>query len=125
MKIEYCPEGGSECPLIRIYGGTAAEFCLLREGIKSLLSSEAIQLDELTGFKSIKGTKLKCHKSMVDKGIYNLKGNEFLCELTAARWKQIIGLLEPFCKDNKRGQFYQWLDETSDIQLLVSIDGHW
>jgi len=44
--------------------------------------------------------------------------------LSQETWEQIAGLIESFCKSGGLSG-YQWLDETSDISLLLSPDGSW
>ncbi len=39
-------------------------------------------------------------------------------------WEQVADLIRPFCEEAKPGN-YQWLDESGDISLLLSVNGQW
>jgi len=57
-----------------------------------------------------------------DKGIQR-KGKEFECVLTKSSLSSISELVGSFAFHPAEG--YEWLDETSDISLLISPDRKW
>jgi hypothetical protein len=59
-----------------------------------------------------------------DLGIESTDNVNFFCDLTLGGYKQMVSLLEPFCKRETTG--YQWLyDVDSSTDLLFSPGGTW
>jgi hypothetical protein len=127
MRLEYLPDGSLESPLIRLYDFDAGEAaCLL--GLVTALSlgsMSRVELEERKEIISVDGCKLALVASTSDKGVVTMnKFSQFECILTRASWANVAGLIEPFCEPGLPNRF-QWLDETSDISLLLSPSGLW
>jgi hypothetical protein len=127
MRLEYLPDGSLDCPLIRLYDFDAATATRLLQLVTSLSdgSMDRIVLDERQEITSVDGCKLVLVVSGSDHGVVRTEtSNEFECVLTQTSWANVAGLIEPFCEAGMSSGF-QWLDQTSDISLLLSPDGLW
>lgn len=125
MKLEYLPEGSDDCPLIRIYEGTIREYKDLVVGIEKLANNTQLSffVNELSGYIPIDGIKLEFIVSDTNKGVKRVSRKNFTCSLTREGWLKVKELVEPFL--NERKNRFQWLDETSNISLLLSDVGAW
>ena len=128
MNIEYIDNGSKDCPLIRLYGDDPDSIQLFIKNIVLLLSGKikSKKINDLKGFNGINQCQVDMQLAPTSKGIIHIKGNNFKCLLSKDDWETVIGLLEPFSKKSKNGK-YQWLNETSNISLLVSTyeNGQW
>ena len=127
MKLEYIADGSPYCPLIRLYEFTDIETSGLRTKIAELAqgSSISIALHDLNFVTPIGDCELILIVADDDQGILASDSDSlFMCMLSQETWEQIAGLIESFCKSGALSG-YQWLDETSDISLLLSPDGTW
>jgi hypothetical protein len=127
MKLEYIADGSPYCPLIRLYEFTDIETSGLRTKIAELAqgSSISIALHDLNFVTPIGDCELILIVADDDQGILASDSDSlFMCMLSQETWEQIAGLIESFCKSGGLSG-YQWLDETSDISLLLSPDGTW
>lgn len=127
MKLEYIADGSPYCPLIRLYEFTDIETSGLRTKVAELAqgSSISIALHDLDFVTPIGGCELILIVADDDQGILASDSDSlFMCMLSQETWEQIAGLIESFCKSGGLSG-YQWLDETSDISLLLSPDGSW
>jgi len=131
VKIEYLHDGSSDCPLIRIYGNEPTLvknlvdiFDRLSEGDR-----ETVALHNLNGFEVIDNLKLFVSLGNKNLGIKPLKErNSFHCILVNETWAQVADLARPFCKRIEDDRIcFQWLDETSEISLLITTSdlGQW
>jgi hypothetical protein len=128
MRLEYLPDGSPDCPLIRLYDFDSKQAEIFRERILALAagSQDAIVVDELPQVEAIDACRLVFKVSRGDRGILRFGAhNQFECLLTQVSWEQVAGLTEPFCEAGDHRGYFQWLDETSNISLLFSTDGHW
>lgn len=127
MRLEYLPDGSVDCPLIRLYDFDAAAATRLLRVVTSLSDGSVgrIILDEQQEIISIDGCKLALVAGGSDHGVVKMTAaNQFECVLTPESWANVAGLIEPFCEPGAFNGF-QWLDETSDISLLLSPKGLW
>ena len=75
-------------------------------------------------FIEARNCSLTLRLSEEDTGITAFSKKSFVCELTLAGYRQMLVLLEPFCKRETKG--YQWLyDVDSSTDLLFSPAGTW
>ncbi len=125
MKLEYLAAGSSECPLIRLYGFDPAEVKKLRQLITALSSESAqeVSLKEKSWIESIGGCDITFRLGKRGEGIRQRGPLNFECVLDSEGWKNVEGLLEPFCELNAGG--YQWLIHSGKISLLLSHNGQW
>lgn len=125
MKLEYLLEGSDDCPLIRLYEGTRQDYKLLVSVIDDLLNGrkESVSVDELVGYNPIGNIKLEFVLSDTNIGIAQSTEDKFKCTLTRERWLKVKHLIVPFLNENE-GK-YQWLEESSNISLLISDTGKW
>lgn len=127
MKLEYIADGSPYCPLIRLYEFTDIETSGLKTKVAELAqgSSISIALHDLNFVTPIGDCELILIVADDDQGILASDSDSlFMCMLSQETWEQIAGLIESFCKSGGLSG-YQWLDETSDISLLLSPDGTW
>lgn len=127
MKLEYIADGSPYCPLKRLYEFTDIETAGLKTKVAELAqgSSISIALHDLNFVTPIGDCELILIVADDDQGILASDSDSlFMCMLSQETWEQIAGLIESFCKSGALSG-YQWLDETSDISLLLSPDGSW
>jgi len=128
MKLEYIADGSPYCSLIRLYEFTDIEASGLRTKVAELAqgSSISIALHDLNFVTPIGDCELILIVADDDQGILASDSDSlFMCMLSQETWEQIAGLIESFSKSGGLSGGYQWLDETSDISLLLSPDGTW
>ncbi|QXE91222.1 hypothetical protein KP001_01385 [Geomonas subterranea] len=129
MKIDFIESGSPDCPLLRIYGNEPGSAALLISVFDQLASGHTneVAIHSLPDIESVNGCKLFARLHHEDIGIRKCsEKNTLECLLSSESWTRISGLLEPFTEP-KADVRYQWLDETSDISLLISSSeyGEW
>lgn len=126
MKLEYLPDGSDDCPLSRVYDFDPNQALELQRLVECLAdgSRDNLSVHELPFVTSVDDCQLVFNVGERDLGIANINRNRFSCLLTRASWENIVGLMGPFCIPETSNGF-QWLDETSEISLLLSPDGLW
>ena len=126
MKLEYLPDGGDMCPLVRIYEFDTAGARRLHETFCSLASGslQSVNLAQIMSIVSIDGCRITFTRGARDRGVVQIGDREFEVVLTALGWTHTADLAEPFREGYLQG--YQWLTEQAgDIQLLLSPGGGW
>lgn len=125
MKLEYINDWGNNSPLIRMYNGDQSDYKLLINAIDQLLSKKnrKISIDSLHSFKSINNIRLEFVMTEFNSGLIQIAPHYFQCMLNKAGWTKIKHLILPFLSNGENR--FQWLDETSDISLLLSDSGEW
>jgi len=128
MKIEYIPDGSSDCPLIILYGYEPDVTSRLRGAVLALAEGKvkSVSIHEIDGFDPVDALRLTAIASKRSHGV--LPGdadNDFRWELTPTWWSNVEGLLSPFCTTDEWRNGHQWLDETSNISVLVSAGRAW
>lgn len=129
MKIEYLENSSEDCPLIRIYGKETTAMLTLIDALKELSQNKdkTIALHELPGIESVEGCCLIACDGSVNEGIKKTENdNEFTLTLTSEKWQKVAELAQQVCNSIEKER-YQWLDDTSDISLLLSSSekGYW
>jgi len=127
MKLDYIPDGAVDCPLVRIWGFVPDEASWLHEAVTRLAGgqAESVEVHSAPGVEPINGCRLTLKVGQEDRGVYALLGEDsFECLLRRHKWKQVVDLIRPFCEEAKPG-YHQWLDESGDISLLLSVNGQW
>lgn len=127
IKLDFLPDGAENCPLVRIWGFVPAEARLLHEAVTRLAGgqTESAEVHSLTRMDPIDGCRLTLKVGQEDRGLYALTGeNSFECLLRPHKWEQVADLIRPFCDEARPGTS-QWLDESGDISLLLSVNGQW
>jgi hypothetical protein len=129
MKIEFLETGSLDCPLIRLFAFDTSDLIKLKQSLEKLIGGKlnSFQLDEEDFVASINKCSLLFEKGKADQGIVkDKKIGKFFCILTNQSYQRIVDLLEPFCSEPvQKGGYFQWLDETSNISLLLSLTGTW
>src|SRR5262245_22146529 len=125
MKLEHIANGGHDTPLLRLYDFGRAEASMLRGVVNDLRDGRraAVPLHEIDGIEPVGGCRLTLAAGRRNKGVVEEPAG-FTCTLTNEAWGHVAYLIEPFCERVEPGQF-QYLDETSSITLLLSVDGSW
>jgi hypothetical protein len=125
MKLEYLPDGPDDCGLIRLYDYGSSEVRELRRITGELATGdrERIALNEETWVAPVGGCKLILRRGKRYSGIRQLGLLNFECMLSAGGWKNVEGLLEPFCGSATTG--FQWLTYQGRISFLISHNGRW
>jgi len=130
MNIEYFADGCTECPLILIYGSDPADALNLRLAIERVANGlvDRIAIHELPGYFSINNCGLFLQVGQSDRGVQRLgQAHTFECTLRKDTWLAMIGLVEPFAEADRKnsGSSFQYLNESSNIRLLISTDRAW
>ncbi len=127
MKIEFLSNSSPDCPLIRIYDFDPAAACKLHEVILSLANheTELVAFNELPFVESVGGSRLIGELGNRDKGLLPSVKNpsSFVWILAEEGWKEVAGLIEPFCESGASG--FQWLNSNGGIRILLSPTGNW
>jgi hypothetical protein len=133
MKIEFLDDisDGGRFPhadpnqLVRLYDFDNVQAQLLRQTIQIEIieSKKVIDLATLDFIQAI-NCSLILQISDTDKGITTTNDNNFVCNLTIEKYKEMVFLIEPFCENETNG--YQWLyDLDTPIDFLFSPGGSW
>jgi hypothetical protein len=127
MKIEFLPNGSSDCPLIRIYDFDRTAACQLQDVILSFVShgTRSFAFHELPFMESVGDCCLIGKLGNHEEGVFaDAKNpNSFVWILAEEGWKDVTGLIEPFCKSDANG--FQWLNCRKGIPVLFSPTGKW
>ena len=128
MKIEFLKEGSTDCPLLRIFGNEPSSAAQLAAAFRHLAKrqTEEIAIHELPDFHSVEGCRLYAKVNPEDKGVCQTDNSTFECLLMAETWEKVAELVGPF-SEQLEGNRHQWLNETSEISLLISSNelGKW
>lgn len=111
--------------IVRLYDFDMSQAILFREAIQETIISKntALDLSSLT-FVQIRNCNLILRIGKEDTGIIASGKGNFVCDLTAKGYLQMILLLAPFCLKETNG--YQWLyDVDSPTDFLFSPGGTW
>jgi hypothetical protein len=137
MKIEHLAEGAADCPLIRIFGASVAEFRTLRSAIVALVNgqSTAVEVHALPGFQAVNGEKLTLIVGDGDSGIEQRGMLSFRWMLPRQKWDDVAALIEPFTASARDLARHQWLcgreaswglnDSQIALVLSSSASGQW
>lgn len=123
MKLEYLADGSQDCPLIRLYEFNQAEARSLRNLVRSLATGEAdsVALQGERWAESVGGCKLTLRRGTRNQGVREVDPLNFECVLSSGGWRNVEGLLDPFCDSHTAG--FQWLTREGTVSLLVSQRG--
>jgi hypothetical protein len=124
MRIEYMKDS-SNGPLLRIFDFSNAEVNEFKDLIDKLIAEEVqeVPLHEHCLINPNDNAHLR-FKLGQNQGIRN-KGNEFECVLNKESYSNMVELISSFALHPVEFKGYYFLDETSDISLLISPDGEW
>ena len=125
MKLEFLPSGSPDCPLLRLFAFDHLQATQFRGLCRELATGkrEAFGMPDDFPVDSMAGCRLKMKCAGAPGGIRQISLSAFECVLNQTDWDNIAGLVDPFCKSGAEG--YQWLWETGQISLLLSLDGNW
>ncbi len=123
MQAEFLPEGAPDCPILRLFGFQAADISRLQAVCLSLANGSARQAE--VPAEPVNGCRLTLSAGSMSQGVVRSDQHGlFECVLTPERWEEVAAMLTPFCRSKEESHF-QWLDETSEILLLLSHSGQW
>jgi|GEM_PF-974490 len=128
MKLEFLADGSPDCPLVRIWGFVPAEVCGLHEEVTRLAGGQAelVEVHSLPGVVPIDDCRLTLKVGQEDRGVNALiSENSFECLLRRHKWELVADLIRPFYEEARPRIYYQWLDDSADISLLLSDNGEW
>ena len=129
MYLEFLPDGSIDCPLLIFSPSVPGEAEQLYQALRGIISvSETlVDIDALPFISPVDGCKLSAQVGEQNLGlVLSDTKNHFNWKLTRQSWKDVLGLLYPFTLQDRhddRYTRYQWLDETSNISVLIST-GH-
>lgn len=125
VKLEYIADGAIDTPLIRLYDFGTKEAVELHRLVCDLSAGrqEQVALDGARGIEAVDGCRLVLRVGTRNEGVVR-QGDGFVCTLTASTWRDVAELVQPFCERADRNTF-QYLDDTSEITLILSVDGGW
>lgn len=122
MKIEFLESGASECPLVRLFDFDRMQGEQLMSLVAALAAGTQTEVDLSSFCTPIHNCTLVLVQSNYNRGIVSGTDHQFTCELSRDRWDEIAQLIAPLA-ESVHG--FNWLDNTSDIPLLLSVDGCW
>jgi hypothetical protein len=82
-----------------------------------------VALHDEAWVESVAKCSLNLQRGNRNQGVRPAPAGAFECVLTEEGWRDVEGLLEPFCESGTSG--FQWLTHLGKIALLVSPSGHW
>lgn len=125
MKLEYIADRDVDTPLIRLYNFDSDEAVELYRLVSDLSAGrrEHVALHGTRGFEAVDGCRLVLRVGSRDEGVVRLDDG-FLCTLTPTTWQEVAERVQPFSERANHNAF-QYLDDTSEITLLLSVDGGW
>ena len=111
--------------IVRLYDFDRSQATKFRQILEQTLLIDRKTLDlSSIDFIQPRNCNLYLRLAGEDLGIQSDDGRDFYCDLTTPAYKQMIVLLDPFCKRETKG--YQWLyDVDSPIDFLFSPAGTW
>ena len=123
MKVEYL-KSSQDGPLIRLFDFSSDEVIEMKRLLDKLVDGKikSLPLHEHCNINPQDNCHLTFLPADRDKGIQGKEG-EFKCILTGSSLSSISELIGSFAFSPAEG--YEWLDETSDISLLISPDKRW
>lgn len=123
MKVEYL-KSSQDGPLIRLFDFSEREVREFKYLLDKLVKGEIefLALHEHCNINPKDNCRLTFLPANKDKGIQP-KGEDFECVLTKSSLSSISELVGSFAFSPAEG--YEWLDETSNISLLISPDKRW
>ena len=127
MRVEFLESGAEDCPILRLYDFTPEQLIALQAITAELhIGNNNIgNLFRRLQLQFLGGCSLSFCISDEDRGVIKSKsGLEFTWSLSPLGWQKANYLIGAFREDYCDGK-YQWLDETSDISLLLSESGRW
>ena len=125
MKIEFVKDS-SNGPFIRLFDFSNAEVLEVKKLVDQLAKGtiESLDVHKHANINPIDNCHLTLKIGNESKGISSLGGqNDFVCELNKAGFENMSGLLASFALHPVEKEGFQWLDETSEISLLISPSG--
>ena len=122
MKLDYLHDGSADCPILRLSEFPQSEVTSLGDQTVKLCAGtlDHVTVNSMPGVVTVHGAVLTLVLAAADEGVVRLDGGEFECRLSAGQWIRVAELLEPFCAGSTGSQ---WLDETSNISLLITKSG--
>ncbi len=125
MRSEYLPEGSADCPILKLSHFDEAEATNLRALCLEMASGKGeTQVLRMAVRGDLSVERIIFRLGVNDRGVSKLDApSEFEWVLSAPGWTAAAGLVEPFCGRVETG--YQWLDEHSEISLLLTPGGNW
>ncbi len=136
MYLEFLPDGSIDCPLLIFSPSVPGEAEQLYQALHDMVSVSGTSVDihALPFISSVDGCKLSAQVVEQNLGVVLLNTlgvvlsdtkNHFTWKLTRQSWKDVLELLYPFTLQDRHDGYtrYQWLDETSNISVLIST-GH-
>ena len=111
--------------VVRLYNFDKQEAIQFRDLIQSVIidNNQKLYLTEIAFIES-RNCKLIMGSFKEDEGIFTLDYETFFCALTMDGYKEMLRLLEPFCKKETKGYSYLYdLDNPTDF--LFAPAGTW
>jgi len=111
--------------VVRLYNFNKTESTKFRDLIEDVIinKKQKLYLSEV-GFIEPRNCKLILGIFKEDEGIFTLDNELFFCALTLDGFKNMLTLLEPFCRKETKGHQYLY-DLDNPIDFLFSPAGTW
>lgn len=130
MYLEFLPDGHQDCPILLISPALPSKTKALSPAEELYLmllnlATDYITLLEIHGLTficPIDGCRLTAAVAEKDFGVVLLENtkNHFTWKLTRQTWKEVLDYLFMFTRPTTGTHGHQWLNETSDISVLIS-----
>jgi hypothetical protein len=125
VRLEYLEDER----VVLLHSFDADEVERLRAALLTLVDSQSAEtrVEELSGVDAVGGVSLAVAVSDHDHGVEVRNRSSLRCALTAARWEDVVGLLEPFAEpvSGESGDFFQYLSEEGPVTWIISTSGEW
>jgi len=124
MKLDFVDEVNEyNDQVIRLYDFDKEEAELLRKAIQEHLVEKRISLDlgKLDFIEPV-NCRLILHLAEEDEGILTMDNQLFFCDLTLEGYRNMIRLIEPYCRKNMRS-FQVLYDLDTQIDFLLAPFG--
>ena len=127
MKLEFFEDGLNGGQLILLYGGGREEVGLLRMALHGLADGigRHVTVDELPFVTSVANCRLRAVSAETDVGVVATPTpRDFKWALAPESWRQVEGLLRPFC-DQQSGGNFQHLNSARGPEIIYSTERAW
>jgi hypothetical protein len=125
MTLEYVPDGAVDTPLVLLAHFEPRDAAVLHQLVCDLSAGRCPEMPvhAIQGVEAIDGCRLVLRAGVRDQGIVR-EPRGFVCILSPESWAGVADLIKPFCEEGT-ARIFQYLDETSEIKLVLSVDGGW
>ena len=124
MYLEFLSDGAPDCPLLIFSPAVPKEVEELYHALLNIVADyvTSLEIHGLPYISPVDGCRLTAHIAEQNFGVVLLENtkNHFTWQLTRQTWKEVLDILYPFTRPDFVRSSYNWLNETSNISVLIS-----